>query len=184
MLSIEPQSHPKAKGGRHEQTRMEEQGLGCRFAVRNGANWPICADFQNTAQLRRHGRRVPLGAGPGHRRELVRDNIVWRGQQRWHGLQNQPQWWPGEDPLQLLLAGRNRLHGWVYAHIGAGPGPRWELLRDSAVWRGQLAVLGLCARLWGGLQNHPQWHADAALQLLLTGWSQLHGRQLPLRGAG
>ena len=35
-----------------------------------------------------HGRRKPLGgAGPGHQRRPLRDNRVWRGVQRWHGLQ-------------------------------------------------------------------------------------------------
>ena len=56
---------------------------------------------------------------------------------------------------------------------GAGPGHRWELLRDNVQGRGP--------HLRHGLQNHPKWHADDAAQLLLA--KRLHGRHLP-RGTG
>ena len=73
-----------------------------------------CGNFQNhpqwhadhAAQLRRHGRRfAPSGAGPGHGRELLRDNQrgrALRGLQRWlwDGLQNHS-WGHVDDAVQL-----------------------------------------------------------------------------------
>ena len=53
---------------------------------------------------------------------------------------------------------------------GAGPGHRWELLRDNGRWRGPQS--------WDGLQNHPKRHADDAAQF------RRHGRPGALRGAG
>jgi hypothetical protein len=42
------------------------------------------------------------------------------------------------------------------------PGYRWELVRDHGRGRGQ--------RRRNNLQNHPEWHADHALQLLVSKW--------------
>src|ERR1039457_747285 len=53
---------------------------------------------------------------------------------------------------RLPVPGRRRPLRW------AGPGRRWEPLRDSAEWRGH--------RRWDDLQNHLGWHADDAIQLL------------------
>ena len=76
-----------------------------------------------------------------------------------------------DHALQLLLA--NRLHGRRISLRRAGAGQRRELLRDNLRGRGQRTA-------WHGLQNHPEWHADHALQLLLA--SELHGRRDPYAG--
>jgi len=56
---------------------------------------------------------------------------------------------------------------------GAGPSfgalVQWGLLRDNPQWRD---------KLWHGLRNHREWHADHAAQL------RLRGRRVPLRWAG
>ena len=75
-------------------------------------------------------RRPRGGAGPGHRWELLRDNGVWRDQQRRDGLQDHPKR-QADDALQLLLA--KQLHGRRRPPGGAGPGQRWELLRDNGM---------------------------------------------------
>jgi uncharacterized repeat protein (TIGR03803 family) len=70
----------------------------------------------DSAQLRRNGRRQPLcGASPGHRWEPLRDHRLWRRQhdglrrhRLWDRLQNRPDR-HGDHALQLLLA--KRLHG-------------------------------------------------------------------------
>ena len=104
-----------------------------------------------TLKVSTDGRLRPLcGAGPGHQRNFYGTTSVWRGQRRWHGLQNHPKR-HADDAAQLRRHGRRPTptRGWS--------GHRWELLRDNVRWRGQ--------RLWHGLQNHPKRHADDAAQL-------------------
>src|ERR1039457_6103044 len=79
------------------------------------------------------------------------------------GLQNHPEW-HADDAIQLLLP--DKLHGRPIPQRGAGPGHRWRLLRDHARW-------GQQAR--DGLQNHPDWHADDAIQVLPP--DKLHRRR-------
>jgi uncharacterized repeat protein (TIGR03803 family) len=73
---------------------------------------------------------------------LLRDNAQ-------HGLQGHPKRHADHACQRLLLL------------RGAGPGHRWELLRDNGI-RGQR-----CLRrwLWDGLQSDTKWHADHATQL-------------------
>ena len=60
-----------------------------------------------------------------------------------------------------------------YPYAGLDPGHRWELLRDNV-------QCGANEQRRDDLQNHPEWHADDALQLLLP--KRLHGRLSPRRG--
>jgi len=65
-----------------------------------------------------------------------------------------------------------RLHSFDFTDgrtPGAGSRPQWELLRNNEHWRGPY--------LWHGLQDHPQWHADDAVQLLRSNSPQLRGRR-------
>src|SRR5208337_2851232 len=70
-------------------------------------------------------------------------------------------------PADFRDAAQLRRHGRLEPRGGAGPGHRWELVRDNGRRRGQ--------RRWYDLQNHPKWDADDALQLLCA--ERLHGRR-------
>ena len=76
-------------------------------------------------------------AGPGHRWELLRDNVLRWGQRRRDGLQNHPEW-HADDAIQLLLP--ERVRGRLQPLRGPGPGHRWELLRDNVLWAGPTAM--------------------------------------------
>ena len=88
---------------------------------------------------------------------------------RWHGLQNHPKR-HADDAVQLLY---KRLHGrrttpsrgWSRPPMGTSTGQRSS---------------GGANDLRHGLQNHPKWHADDAVQLLLA--KRLHGRHHPYAG--
>src|ERR1022692_4063451 len=87
-------------------------------------------------------------------------------------LQNHPEW-HADDAIQLLLP--KRLHGRPSTRRWARPARRWGLLRDNSIWRGQ--------QFRGGLPNHPEWHADDAIQLLLPRQlSKLPGRRTAVCG--
>ncbi len=64
---------------------------------------------------------------------------------------------------------QKRLHGRRLSHSGAGPGHRWELLRDHGRGRGQP---GMQRWFWlrNGLPDDSKWHADHAAQLRQHGW--------------
>jgi uncharacterized repeat protein (TIGR03803 family) len=100
-------------------------------------------------------------------RALLRDNVEWRGQRRWHGFPNHARW-RADNAIQLLLP--NRVRGRLIPRCGAGPGHRRQLLRDYIGRRGQ--------RRWHGFRDHPQpRHVD--------GTAQLYGPQRsPHSGAG
>ena len=64
------------------------------------------------------------------------------------------------------------MHGRRQPVRRASPGHRREPLRDNVRWRG--------LRRRHGLQNHPERHADDAIQLLLP--NRMHGRRRPYAG--
>jgi len=102
---------------------------------------------------------------------LSTDRRAWRRPLGWDDFQNHPEW-HAHDAIQLLFP--NRVRGRLLSRGGAGPGHRRGLVRDDVAGRGR--------RRWDGLQNHPERHADDAIQLLLP--TKVRGRRKPLRWAG
>src|SRR5208282_6656523 len=105
------------------------------------------------------------------------------GQRRGRSLRNYPGW-RVHNALQFLLA--TRLRGWQRSHRGADSGHRWEFLWHDEQWRELLwraERLLLCV-LWlrNDLPDHPRWHTDYALQLLLA--KRLRRRRNAPSGAG
>ena len=98
---------------------------------------------------------------------------VWRGQRllRWDGLQNHPEW-HADDAVQLLLP--KRVHGRRIPQRGLVQATNGNFYGTTDG--------GGANGVWDGLQNHPEWHADDAIQLLLP--KRVHGRRRPRRGAG
>src|ERR1035438_892924 len=141
--------------------------------LQNHPEWHADNAIQLLLPKRVHGRLYPPGwAGPGHRRGFLRDNRWWGrhlpSSRLWDGLQNHPEW-------HVDNATQFQWHGRLCPRRWARPGHRWGLLRDNGVWRDQ-------RRVWRHrLQNHPGWHADDALQILLP--DTLRGRRRPQRWA-
>src|ERR1035438_291864 len=94
--------------------------------------------------------------------------VWWSHGWLWNRLQNHPEWHPN-DAIQLLRP--KRVHGRRIPRCGASPSHQWGLLRDNGPWRG--------VRPRDGIQNHPAWHADDAIQLLHP--KRVPGRRIPQR---
>src|ERR1039458_171858 len=79
----------------------------------------------------------------------------------------------GGNPDAMQLRPPKRVHGRP-PRRWARPGRQWGLLRDNVLWWGQTLRRD-------GLQNHTEWHADPAIQVLLP--KRVPGRQQPQRWA-
>jgi uncharacterized repeat protein (TIGR03803 family) len=73
-------------------------------------------------------------AGPGHERQLLRDNAAWRGQRLWYGLQDDPEWqhsFDGNDgsypAAGLVQATNGNFYGTTYAGGDNGAGTVFEM---------------------------------------------------------
>ena len=93
-------------------------------------------------------RVPPNRTGPGHRRELLRDNDPGRSLRQWDNLQNDAHWYAHHAVQRLLADGLPRRQLPVRR---ADSGHRWKLVRDNADRWGH--------RLWDNLQNHHDWHS-------------------------
>ena len=159
-------SHERYKPSPVGEIQLVENGL-CRLRVlRRDDDCLARTNLDHAGEFQRGRRFFSLrNSRPGHRRELLRDNYIWRGQQQLLSL-------PGcgtvfkitpsgtLTTLYSFCAQADCADG-VSPLRRAGASHRRELLRDN------LRAAGLTA-LWHGLQNHPERHADHAVQLSLN----------------
>src|SRR6202050_5074406 len=105
---------PPRRAGRGRQWRPLRDSFEQRdllwHGLQNHPEWRADDPTQLLRPTKLHGRRRTLReAGPGHQWGLLRDNLWRRRQQRWHGLQNHPQW-RADDSIQLLLSRRGPVY--------------------------------------------------------------------------
>src|ERR1017187_258238 len=123
---------------------------GCCRAASPGAKPPCLSAFRACPDG--EGEHPEAGLVQATNGDFYGTTAFWRSPPPWDGLQNHSER-HADDAIQLLPP--ERVSGRLTPLRGAGPGRQWGPIRHNLGRRGQ--------RPWYSLQNHAEWHADAAV---------------------